>query len=408
MTTNIPATGYLASTITSSRVDLSSVFMPLQFGGQYTETGYKLSNGDDLNTLFCKNYTDVSANKTSLLLSDGQDLSDVFEKRHNVGYSTKVTTTNGLRVVYPFTSSSIYCGGDRGTFGIWNGNTTINAISGIATGTNDSVRAIYAINASNVYIGGLFTSVNSDSNMAYLAKYNGTGTSFSRVISNSVLNNYILAMSALDPSNVYIGGAFTNANIGIRISILNTHSNTFTPLTSQPTDVSLNNVVAVISALNPSNVYIGGAFTNAGNVGTYVTRWDGTQFNRLGNDYFSGGSQVLAIYALDENHVYIGGSFTQYGTNTNINRIAMWDGTNMIALGNGLAGADIRAIYALDENHVYIGGSSIDHIKMWNGSSFSQLSGSSGLASCFSMNMLANVKTTLYFGGISGVNKWTT
>ena len=39
MTTNIATTGYLASTITSSRVDLSSVFMPLQFGGQYPETG---------------------------------------------------------------------------------------------------------------------------------------------------------------------------------------------------------------------------------------------------------------------------------------------------------------------------------------------------------------------------------
>ena len=70
--TNIAATRYL----TSARVDLSSVYMPLSFGGQCPETGYQISSGADLNTLFCKNYTNVPANKTSLLLSNGQDLSD--------------------------------------------------------------------------------------------------------------------------------------------------------------------------------------------------------------------------------------------------------------------------------------------------------------------------------------------
>jgi hypothetical protein len=93
-----------------------------------------------------------------------------------------------------------------------------------------------------------------------------------------------------------------------------------------------------------------------------------------------------------------------------MDRIAMWDGTNMIALGNGLPGADIRAIYALDENHVYIGGSAINHIKMWNGRDYITLSGSGslGLTSCFSLNMLPGDKSTLYIGGITGVNKWTT
>ena len=50
--------------LTSTGMDLSSVFMPLRFGTQYpTETGYKLSTGADLNTLFCKKYSNA-ADKT--------------------------------------------------------------------------------------------------------------------------------------------------------------------------------------------------------------------------------------------------------------------------------------------------------------------------------------------------------
>jgi hypothetical protein len=389
--TNIAQTRYL----TSTRVDLSSVFMPLQFGGQYPETGYKVLGGADLNTLFCKNYTDVSANKTSLLLSDDQDLSDIFEKRHAVGYSTYVSSiTRATRVVYPLSPTEIYYGGDAGTFVKWNGSA--NSIETITTGATDAVRAIYARNATNVYIGGLFPSGNN--NIAYLAKYNGS--TFSPV---GGLNNYVLAMSALDPSNVYIGGNFTNGgDVGIRISILNTYSNTFTPLIS---DVSLNKNVAAIYALDPSNVYIGGDFDNSGNIGSYITKWDGEKFNKLGSNNFN--NFVRAIYALDSSHVYIGGLFTQYGNDTNMNKIAMWDGTNMIALSNGIT-EEIRTIYALDEDHVYIGGI-FNHIKMWNGRDYLTLSGGAiGLTSCLTMNMVQGNKSTLYFGGAGGVNKWTT
>ena len=403
---NITETRYLASTITSSRVDLSSVFMPLQFGGQYPETGYKLSNGADLNTLFCKKYLSTMANKTSLLLSDDQDLSDVFEKRHTVGYSTKVTTTNGIRVVYPFNSSTIYCGGDRGTFFNWDGIATAPTLI-TANTDNQSIREIYARNTSNVYIGGTFTAVGTYSNTAYLAKYTGSGSVFTQV-NSTALNGYVNAMSALDPSNVYFGGDFTNGGtVGTRISRLNTYSNTFTTLTS---DVSLNAPVYAISALDASNVYIGGSFTNAGSIGNYITRWDGEKYNRLGNDDFN--ELVATIHALDPSHVYIVGVFTQYGSNTNMDGIAMWDGTNMIALGNGLPNEDVRTVYALDESHVYIGfGAGGTYIKMWNGRDYITLagSGSFGLTSCLSLNMVQGDKSTLYFGGGGGgAQKWTT
>jgi len=56
---SIAATQY----ITSGGKDLSSIFMPLSFGTQYpTETGYKLSTGADLNTVFCSKYSTTAQN----------------------------------------------------------------------------------------------------------------------------------------------------------------------------------------------------------------------------------------------------------------------------------------------------------------------------------------------------------
>ena len=187
---------------------------------------------------------------------------------------------------------------------------------------------------------------------------------------------------------------------------MNSHSNTFTSLSN-----GLNLDVNSISALDPLNVYIGGDFTNGGTIGKYITRWDGTQFNRLGSADFN--DAVSSVSALDQTHVYMTGSFTQYGSDTSMNQVAMWDGTNMTALGSGIPTLDIRTIYALDENHVYIGGN-FDHIKMWNGRSYITLAGTGSLSilNVLSFGMLPNNKTTLYIGGggtgSRGIQKWTT
>jgi hypothetical protein len=365
--------------------------------------------------LFCQKYLSSAANKTSLLLSDGQDLSDVFEKRHTVGYSTIAYSGAGgqnpaIRIVHPLNSTAIYFGGDTGTLRLWGGSgTSSTVISGLSTSSGaDAVLAIYARSTSNVYVGGAFVSANSTTSKGYLARYDGTN--FNQV-GNTTVNATVFSMYGLDPSNVYIGGAFTNGStMGIRITRLNTYSNSFTPLTSAISDVSLNNSVRAIFALDTSNVYIGGSFTNGGDIGKYITRWDGTQFNRLGSSDLSGG--VLSIHALDPSHVYIAGFFTQYGSDTRMSKIAMWNGETMTSLGNGIDG-DVRSMYALDENHVYIGGG-FDHLKMWNGRDYITLAGTGSLSlqSVLSLRMLPSDKTYLYLGGgggnDSGIQKWTT
>lgn len=129
----------------------------------------------------------------------------------------------------------------------------------------------------------------------------------------------------------------------------------------------VSNPVNAIYALDASNVYAGGGFTNAGGVSAnYIAKWNGTNWTVLG----SGTSSIVrAIYAVNENNVYVGGSFT------GLSRIAKWDGTNWTAMGTGVSGGAIitvNSIYALGANNVYAGGSfttaggvTVNNIAVW-------------------------------------------
>ena len=369
--------------LTSAGLDLSSVFMPLSFGQPYPiETGYKLSTGVDLNTVFCKKYSSTAANNTSLLLSDGQDLSDVFDKLHTTGYTgIAATRSDIIRVAYPFDQLNVYVGGDNGLVSKWNGSTFTNLAA-----LNNSVRGIYTKDTTNLYMGGLF----SNAGYTYFAKWNGTTYSS---VGGTIINNTVFGMFALDPSNVYIGGFFTNGGaIGSRVSKLNTHSDTFSALGS----TALNNTVRAIYALDPSNVYIGGAFTNGGTIGDGITRWDGTQFNKVGTGVGPAGSSaaVYAIYALDTSHVYIGGLFTSFDGVAGTSKIAMFNGTSFEPLGTGLGGTQVQAIYASDPYHVYVGGVGIN--AMWNGNTF--IATSTGAYSYNYINSIQNNNSLLYIG----------
>ena len=267
---SIAATKY----ITSGGKDLSSIFMPLSFGTQYpTETGYKLSTGADLNTVFCSKYSTTATN-TSLLLSNNQDLSDIFDGYHPTGYIN-------VGIVNPY------------------------------------VNAVFTLDPSNVYIGGGFT----DTTGNYITRWDGT--QFNK-LGNTPLNFKVRAIYAVDTSNVYIGGGFTNGSTigsyitrwdGIQYNSLGT--------------TQLGNAVNAIYAVDTSNVYIGGDFTNA-TIGPRITRWDGIQYNSLPTTNPLN-SSVKAIYAFDTSNVYIGGAFST----ATISFLAKWNGTVLDRVGVG-------------------------------------------------------------------------
>lgn len=163
-------------------------------------------------------------------------------------------------------------------------------------------------------------------------------------------------------------------------------------------NMGLNGIVNAI-VVNGSDVYVGGAFTDAGGLpdADYLARWDGSAWHAVA----PGLSAQVRCIAVSGTNVYVGGNFVDAGGNTSADRIARWDGSAWQALGAGLAGA-VRSI-VVSGSDVYAGGDftnaggigAADYIARWNGSSWNALG--SGLAN--SVYNLALKGTDLYAAG---------
>ena len=126
-------------------------------------------------------------------------------------------------------------------------------------------------------------------------------------------------------------------------------------------------------AVSGTNVYAGGAFSQAGGVTARVARWDGTSWSATGDSFNNG----VAALAVSGNNVYAGGPFTQAGS-TVVNRIARWDGSSWSALGTG-TNSNIYAV-AVSGNNVYVGGqftqaggAPASYIARWDGSAWNAM-----------------------------------
>jgi hypothetical protein len=81
------------------------------------------------------------------------------------------------------------------------------------------------------------------------------------------------------------------------------------------------------------NLYIGGSFTNVGNIfATNIAQWNGSSWSTLG----SGINSIVNALAVSGSTLYAGGQFTTAGAVTNANYIAQWNGSSWAALGSGM------------------------------------------------------------------------
>ena len=207
--------------------------------------------------------------------------------------------------------------------------------------------AIYAIAVSgtDVYVGGSFTAVGKVP-ASYIAKWNTLTNTWSGLGASDVngVNSYVIAI-AVSGSDVYVGGTFSaannSANSTVNASMIAKWNGS--AWSAGATDFNgVNNQVHDI-AINGSDVYVGGYFTQATNsenntVSTnYVAKWNGTAWSTLGSgDNFGVNSPVYAL-ALDGSNLYVGGSFTSVAlNNVPANYIARWDGASWTPLGSGL------------------------------------------------------------------------
>ncbi len=104
-----------------------------------------------------------------------------------------------------------------------------------------------------------------------------------------------------------------------------------------------------------SNVFVGGDFNTAGNIGAIgVARWDGTNWSPVGGG-ISATSFKPAVYGLayDGTSLYVGGNFTMAGS-VSANNLAQWDGQSWSPFGTG-PNSTVHGI-AVYGNELFIGG----------------------------------------------------
>lgn len=281
---------------------------------------------------------------------------------------------------------------------------SLNAFSTLGVGTNNGVNDVIndmKFSSGFLYVGGLFTSAGGvPANR--VARYDPTTDAWSSVGSGggNGVNGEVRTMSVTGV-NVYIGGNFTQANVGTSAITANRiarwNGSAWSSL-GTGTNNGVNDVVTAIASTNLS-VFVGGPFTAAGTTSNaFIARFNLTlnTWNAVGTGT---DAQVTAL-TISGSDVYAGGFFTTAGGNP-ASRIARWNGTAWSALGTGVNNAVSKII--VSGTQVYAGGifttaggNPANRIARWNGTAWSPLAG--GVDS--NVGDMFLVGDSLYVGGL--------
>ncbi len=220
-----------------------------------------------------------------------------------------------------------------------------------------------AVEGKDVYIGGRFdkAGVVDANNVAHWRNgvwspmregigYNYQGGSYD--------STSIVSAIAVRGTDVFVGGQFDQAG-GVRanrISRWDAALRQWSPMGGGLGGSSFYTYVSAI-AVRDSNVYVGGVFPIAGDIDVKnVARWDGSKWNRLGNQGGNNGvnNSVSALVIGKDGEVYVGGDFKVAGGSLSVSNIAMWNGQRWSNVGGGVNGT----VYALSRANdgIYAGG----------------------------------------------------
>ena len=141
---------------------------------------------------------------------------------------------------------------------------------------------------------------------------------------------------AANASGVYVGGGFSSINGVAANGIARWDGSQWLPLGDGIGAPSLSSVNAI--ALENTNIYIGGPFTLAGGTAANsIARWDGTQWHAMGGG-ITGATLTSAVtvnsIGIANGRVYAGGAFFAAGGDPSIKYFAGWNGTNWYSLNS--------------------------------------------------------------------------
>jgi hypothetical protein len=354
----------------------------------------------DLDDVFAlRTNTDLAANPTGFLDPSNNDLCLRY-KKYNTGTQAAATGFNVMNANGTITDLNQIFSLPKGMTWIAMG-TGIQGFYG-----NSGVYAMSAINNSNVYIGGYFTSAGSVSNTRRIAKWNGTNWQ----AMGTGMDDAVFAISAVDNSNVYVGGYFTSAGgVAITSRIAKWNGTDWQSLSS-----GVNGAVLAISARDNSNVYVGGQFNNIGNdtKKSCVAKWNGTTWQAMGAGITGNpsiqGVYVYAISTFDNSNVYVGGQFLSASGVPNTNGLAKWNGSAWQSMWTGINGT-VKTISVVDNSNVYVGGNFTNVggdynkrcIAKWNGTTWRTMGSGIPIVSAYTaVNTISAIdNSNIYIGG---------
>lgn len=187
--------------------------------------------------------------------------------------------------------------------------------------------------------------------------------------------------TAVNGTDLYLGGAFVTAGdkVANGIAKFDTVTQTWSALGTGVSGVSAHYVYAV--AISGTDVYVSGTFTSAGGVSANrIAKFDTvtSTWSALGSGLEGSGAVVNAIAVIGSD-VYAGGVFSLAG-GLSVSNIAKWDTvTNSWSpVGTGVAGT-VRAM-AVNGSDLYVSGSfssaggvTATNVAKWSGSAWSAL-----------------------------------
>ncbi len=348
--------------------------------------------------IFTSYNSTANVNRITRLNSDGS-----IDAGFNIGAGASAGLNITVQSIAAAVDGSfdVYVGGD---FTSYNGSTNIRRItrlnsdgtidsafnigSGSTAGFDSTVSVVSAATdgSFDVYVGGLFTSFNGNSNVFYVARLNSDGSIDSGFSSlsggGSGFSSFVYSVAAaLDGSgDVYAGGNFSVFNGGTAtgtIARLNSDGTLDTGFnTGSGVSAGFDTIVRTVAVSLEANgdVYVGGDFsTYNGNTNTNrISRLNSDGSLDAGFNIGSGASagfdnNVLSIApAVDASgDVYVAGRFTVYNTTTNINRIVRLnsDGTIDAGFNTGVGATagfngDANVVVAATDGSgdIYVGG----------------------------------------------------
>ncbi|MGD1018382.1 MAG: PKD domain-containing protein [Verrucomicrobiia bacterium] len=240
-----------------------------------------------------------------------------------------------------------------------------------------------AVSGTNLYVGGYFATAGTTNDVVNgIALWNGSSWSALGSGVAGLYGGYVDAL-AVNGTNLYVGGVFTNAGGVAANNIAVWNGSSWSALGS-----GVSGYVDAL-AVNGTNLYVGGSFTNAGGVAANnIAVWNGSSWSALGSGVAGLYGGYVDALAVSSTNLYVGGYFTNAG-GVAVNNIAVWNGSSWSALGGGVyddEGAYAQAL-AVSGTNVYVGGSftnaggvAANDIAIWNGSSWSALGSGIGTA----------------------------